>query len=176
MWHNLLEKVGPPYNEKDGDYYMYNIHSLRRFWFTQMESAGANMYHINHMGAHETELNATYTDFDIKDLKMTYDEKMNCLAIFSDMNTVEKVITPKLREQETQLSILTKEYQKVSTDFDRFKKLVYYSIGVPPFTDDQLKQRKDLEGFLPDITEDEMKVIEAYRKGFKRTKSQPSRG
>ncbi len=70
---------------------------------------------------------------------------MNFLSIFSEMKDVEKVITPKLMEQETQISILSREYQKVSSDFEQFKKLVYYSIGVPPYSDEQLKQRKDLE-------------------------------
>jgi len=163
IWHNLLEKAGSPYNQKDGNYYLFNIHSLRRFWFTQLESAGANMYHINYMGGHESELNATYTDFELRDLKKSYDDKMNFLSIFSEMKDVEKVITPKLMEQETQISILSREYQKVSSDFEQFKKLVYYSIGVPPYSDEQLRQRKDLEGFLPKVTEEELKFINAFR-------------
>jgi len=40
---------------------------------------------------------------------------------------------------------------------------VYYSISVPPYSDEQLRQRKDLEGFLPQVTEDEMKFINAFR-------------
>ena len=163
MWHRLLEDAGDHYSKKDNGRYMYNIHSLRRFWFTQLESAGANMYHINYMGGHESELNATYTDFELRDLKKSYDEKMNFLSIFSEMKDVEKVITPKLIEQETQISVLSREYQKVSSDFEQFKKLVYYSIGVPPYSDEQLRQRKDLEGFLPQVTEEELKFINAFR-------------
>ena len=79
------------------------------------------------------------------------------------MKDVEKVITPKLMEQETQISVLSREYQKVSSDFEQFKKLVYYSIGVPPYSDEQLRQRKDLEGFLPKVTEEELKFINAFR-------------
>jgi len=58
------------------------------------------------------------------------------------MKDVEKVITPKLMEQETQISILSREYQKVSSDFEQFKKLVYYSIGVPPYSDDKYNKKQ----------------------------------
>ena len=179
IWHNLLENAGHPYNQKDGIYYMYNIHSLRRFWFTQLESSGANINHINFMGGHESELNATYTHFEFRDLKETYDENMNYLSIFSDMKMVEKAITPKLQNQEHQINLLARENinlkqdaMKVSEELDRLKKYVYYSIGVPPYSDEQLKQRKDLEGFLPQVTEDEMKFIKAYRDRSNKKKSQ----
>ena len=75
------------------------------------------------------------------------------------MKNVDRIIKPKLKEQETQISLLTKEYHRVSSEFERFKDLVYYSIGVPPVTDEQLKMRKDMEGFLPKLTEEEIKWI-----------------
>jgi len=132
MWHGLLEKAAPPYNKRDGDYYLYNIHSLRRFWFTQMESSGANMNHVNYMGGHESELNAAYTDFEFRDLKETYDTHMNYLAIFSDMDKVDKIIKPKLRAQDAAITSIMRENQKLSGEIDELLKLMYYSTGEPP--------------------------------------------
>ena len=141
-WHRLLEKAGSPYNNKDGKFYLYNLHSLRRFWFTQMEGSGANISHINYMGGHESELNAAYTDFELRDLKETYDKHMNYLAIFSDMDKVDKIIKPKLRAQDAAIASIMRENQKLSDEIDELLKLMYYSTGEPPSTTEAKRIRK----------------------------------
>lgn len=142
MWHGLLEKAGTPYNKKDGNYFLYNIHSLRRFWFTQMESSGANISHINYIGGHESELNATYTHFEFRDLKETYDQHMNYLSIFSEMDKVDKILKPKIEAQDAAITSVMRENKKLSDEIDEMLKLMYYSTGQPPITKEQKRNRE----------------------------------
>jgi len=123
IWHNLLEKAGDPYNRKDGKYYLYNIHSLRRFWFTQMESSGANINFINYMGGHESELNSNYTSFDVRKLKEDYDKHQNYLSIFSRMDEIDKLIKPELQKQDSAISDLAVENVELKRkhEMDKFE-------------------------------------------------------
>ncbi len=123
MWHNLLEKAGEPYNNKDNNYYLYNIHSLRRFWFTQMESSGANINFINYMGGHESQLNSDYTSFDVRKLKEDYDKHQNYLSIFSRMDEIDKLIKPELQKQDSAISDLAVENVELKRkhEMDKFE-------------------------------------------------------
>jgi len=103
-WNALLEKAGPPFNEKDENprlknpHYRFHLHCLRKFWFHSFQNTGANKNHIDFMGAHRNPLDAIYTDFlqDSDKLKDTYDEHSPCLAIFEsqpDLTDVQEEIT-----------------------------------------------------------------------------------
>jgi integrase len=119
-WTNLLEKAGTPYNTRDYNpklqypRYLYNIHSLRRFYFTQLMFDRANEEYINYMGGHMSELDAAYK-FDnklmLKKLKEEYDTHMNCLMIFER--------EPDLSEHNERLTQLEKENEQLRKDLDR---------------------------------------------------------
>ncbi|HUS99617.1 MAG TPA: site-specific integrase, partial [Candidatus Thermoplasmatota archaeon] len=69
IWIRLLEKAGEPYNKRDDNdrlqypRYAYNIHSLRRFWFTQLRSDRMNDEFYNYIGGHTSLLDRTYGDW-----------------------------------------------------------------------------------------------------------------
>ncbi len=120
MWKRLLEEAGSPFNEKDENpklkypRYKFHIHTLKKFWFRCLENTEANRNHIDSMGAHESELNNTYAKFAPETLKETYEKYSNSLSIFSDMDKFDELYKPKLAEQDTAISSLTrtnKEYK-----------------------------------------------------------------
>lgn len=155
IWNNLLEKAGHPYNQKDGNQYIYNVHSLRRFWFTQLESSGANMSHINYMGAHESELNSSYTNFEFSILKETYDTHMNALAVFTEMDKIHREFKPKIKEQDTAIASIVRDNQRLKEELEDLKKFAFYSIGSPPVTKDQKALYKILKKIRPELPDDE---------------------
>jgi len=161
IWHNLLDKAGEPYNKKDGNYSLYNIHSLRRFWFTQMESSGANINFINYMGGHESELNSDYTHFDVKKLKEDYDKHQKYLSIFSRMDQIDKLIKPELQKHDTTISKLVienvelkrrhetdkYEIEKLKTSVKEIQKILLLRTG--DRTEEEIKKLK-YHGLLKD--------------------------
>lgn len=121
-WNRMLEEAGSPFNERDENpklkhpRYKYHIHTLRKFWFRAFENTEANRNHINSIGAHESELNGTYAKFTPETLKETYDQYSNSLSIFSDMDKFDELYKPKIAEQDTAISSLTrknKEYKEL---------------------------------------------------------------
>ena len=110
MWANLLEKAGAPYNKKDTNpklqypRYMYNIHSLRRFWLTQLMFERANKEYVDYMGGHWTNLDAVYKYENTHMravLKEEYDQHMKCLLIFEsqpDLSGIHEELKEKDRE------------------------------------------------------------------------------
>lgn len=155
MWINMLEKAGHPFNQKDGQYYIYNIHSLRRFWFTQLESSGANRNHLDHMGAHESELNATYTHFEFDKLKQTYDNHMNALAVFTEMDKIHREFKPKIQEQDTAIASIVRDNQRLKDELEELKKFAFYSIGSPPATKNQKELYKILKKIRPELPDED---------------------
>ncbi len=119
MWEGLLEKAGDPYNKKDNNpklqypRYLYNVHSLRRFWFTQLMFDRANEEFINFMGGHSSLLDNAYK-FDNKlmesKLKDEYDTHSNCLLIFESDTSTET--NKRLDEKDKQI----KEMQETIMD------------------------------------------------------------
>jgi len=156
MWHNLLEKAGDPYNKKDGKYYLYNIHSLRRFWFTQMESSGANINFINYMGGHESELNSDYTSFDVKKLKEDYDKHQNYLSIFSRMDEIDRFIKPELQKQDSTISKIVIENMELKQrhETDKFE--------IEKLKDSVIEIQKILLRRTGDRTEKEIKKLKHH--------------
>ena len=119
MWTTILERAGPPYNEKDNNPRLNSpiikcrIHTLRKFFYTQLESTGANIQHINFMGGHDSELNRTYTSFTVDKLKETYDKHCYYLSIFTDLEKTERKIKPQLEAQSTTITSLIEKNQKM---------------------------------------------------------------
>lgn len=121
MWSQLLEKAGDPYNKRDNNSklqyprYLYNIHSLRRFWFTQLSSDRANDEFVNFMGGHMSELDASYKKYDSslmrQKMKEEYDNHMGCLFI-SEVQPDLKEVHEQLKEKDTEISDLRDEMQE----------------------------------------------------------------
>lgn len=122
-WRKILERAGEPYNKKDMNgklkhkKYLYNIHGLRRFWFTSWESTKALSKHIDFMGAHISELSGTYKKIPTEKLKETYDKYSNCLAIFSEL---DKVI-PKIENQDTAIASLVRQNHHLTNELKSLK-------------------------------------------------------
>ncbi len=119
MWNSILEKAGPPYNEKDKNPQLKNpryrcrIHALRKFWFTQMESSGANKQHLDTIGGHDSELNGIYARFPVDTLKDTYDNFSSCLSIFTELEKVKGEVQSQLDMQETTISSLVHKNNEI---------------------------------------------------------------
>ncbi len=120
MWENLLEKAGHPYNKKDNNpklqypRYMYNVHSIRRFWFTNLMFDRTNEEFINYMGGHTTFLDNIYK-FENKvmetKLKTEYDTHASCLLIFESDTSTET--TKRLDEKDIQIKELQEKMGKM---------------------------------------------------------------
>lgn len=117
-WNGLVEKAGAPFNEKDTNpklkqpRYKCHIHTIRGYWFTSFANTEANQNHINKMGAHESELKATYTDFPIEKLKETYDKYCGCVAIFESQPDLTGV-HEQLKEKDEQIRNLERTMQEL---------------------------------------------------------------
>jgi len=110
MWANILEKAGDPYNKKDNNpklqhpRFIYNIHSLRRFWLTQLMFERANKEYVDYMGGHWTNLDAVYKYENAQMrtvLKEEYNQHMKGLLIFEtqpDLSDVHEELKEKDRE------------------------------------------------------------------------------
>lgn len=118
MWNRMIEKAGHPYNEKDENQqfsrprYKYHIHTLKKFWKTQLTSVAKEhkeFDHIHSMGAHESELGRIYSPTQVDDLKRTYFKYCDILNIFSDRYEMEKIIKPKMKEQDIAIASLVRE-------------------------------------------------------------------
>ena len=92
IWTRLLEKTGAPYNQRDHNprlnhpRYLYNINSIRRFWFTQLRSDRMNDEFYNFIGGHMSLLDRTYGDWldDVtmqQQIKTEYDAHVSALFI-----------------------------------------------------------------------------------------------
>jgi len=121
IWCRLIDKAGHPYNDKDDNKklkhsrYMYNIHSIRRFWFTQLRSDRMNDEFYNYIGGHTSLLDRTYGDWlDDETMQTTikreYDTHAKALSIFEVRPDLTK-ITDEIEElksenQEMKMKIL----------------------------------------------------------------------
>lgn len=123
MWYRLLDKAGDPYNQKDMNpklkqpRHLYNIHSLRRFWFTQLRSDRMNDEFYNYIGGHTSLLDRTYGDW-LHDsvmqqkIKEEYDCHMSALSIFEvqpDLTGVHE----QLKEKDQQIAELKDMMQEM---------------------------------------------------------------
>jgi len=118
MWNLLLEKSGC--NEKETDKrlkyprYKFHIHTLRKYFISNMENVGVPESYINKYVNHVERYNGAYTPVTIQELRKKYDEHCNCLTVFSETYKVHKEIKSKIIEQDTAISSLTcknKEYE-----------------------------------------------------------------
>ena len=120
IWIRMLEKTGEPYNQKDNNprlqyaRYLYNIHSLRRFWFTQLRSDRMNDEYYNYIGGHTSLLDRTYGDWldDVtmqQTIKKEYDEHMGALSIFETTSKDIDDLNKRLQEQDAKIKELKME-------------------------------------------------------------------
>lgn len=123
MWTSLLEKAGEPYNIRDTnpklqqEKYVYNVHCLRRFWFTQLSTSRANVEFVNFMGGHISELDSSYKKYESEhmkqQLKKEYDEHMNYLYIFESQ--------PDLTETNKQIQELMIDNQRLKEELSAMR-------------------------------------------------------
>jgi integrase len=109
IWTSLIERAGDPFNQRDKNpkfkkpRYMYNQHSLRRFWFTQISSSRMNPEYFNFIGGHMSELGSLYIRYLdnpiwIDKIKQEYDEHIDCLLVYEtkpDLSDVHKELAEK---------------------------------------------------------------------------------
>jgi len=124
IWVNLLEKAGKPFNEIDQNYklkfkkYLYNIHSLRRFWFTQLQSDRANNEYVNYMGGHISELDSSYKAFESevmrKRLQEEYNSHIGCLSIFEAVPDFSGIHN-EMQEKDRKIKDMDETIEKMKT-------------------------------------------------------------
>ena len=161
IWNNLLERAGPPFNErvvinekhitkkgKSYQRYTYNFQCLRRFWFSQLEGARAPKNHVDAIGAHSSELDTTYkqitshTDKLARDYKKTYDKYSGCLNIFSDYERVKSEIGDKFNYQNRMIQNLKDENSYLKDEVEDLKKKVSDEMTTTHFA---VEQASDIE-------------------------------
>lgn len=125
MWYRLLEKAGEPYDKKDMNpklqqpRHYYNIHSLRRFWFTQLRADRMNDEFYNYIGGHTSLLDRTYGDWlhDTimqQNIKEEYDRHMSALSIYEvqpDLTGIQE----QLKEKDKQISNLEQRIKNMES-------------------------------------------------------------
>jgi len=138
MWSSLVEKAGHPYNQidKNTGRLIFHIHSLKGFWYNRMESAGVNKYHLDYMGAHDSELNRDYVpDFTIDELMESYRTGEGHIGIFTMMDVAESKLKPQIKEQKILINNL----------FDENKMLKQKIAGLEHSDNDRIVQKEKLE-------------------------------
>lgn len=130
IWNTLLERAGPPFNEKDeqealaAPHYKYHIHTLRKFWFTEMRNSEANESHVNVMGGHDSSLDSRYIKPRTETLRTTYEEHSGCLEIFSERWKIDRDIKPKLKEQGTLIANVVSRNKDLEAEIGNLRKSV----------------------------------------------------
>jgi integrase len=106
-WVNLIHRAGHPLNMKDRETgrYVLHPHSLRKFFDTQLSSAGLSEAIVQKLMGHIGYLNGSYVKLTEQKLKEKYDQFSVCLSVFSDL----EIIQPQIKEQDKKLSILREE-------------------------------------------------------------------
>lgn len=170
MWTRLLERAGSPYSDKDivngKGRFKYNFHSLRRYWFTQLEGTKADTNHINIIGGHQSELDATYKEVEshtcklAKEYKKTYDKYSHCLNIFSDYSRVKTEIGDKFSYQNRMIQNLKDENSYLNNEVEDLKKKVNNEITTTHFA---TQQTTDTEALLIKLQEQMKEQQDSYK-------------
>jgi site-specific recombinase XerD len=142
IWYHLLEKAGHPFNQKDGKYYMYNIHCLRRFWWSYFKVSEEFRDEKNYMFGHLSSLDNAYFNGEFDKLKNVYEAGMNSITLFSDADRVISELQPELNVQGREIRKLLVKNELLEQEIDELLKLMYYATGEPPITDEQKKMRE----------------------------------
>jgi integrase len=132
-WNLLLEKSG--LNEKETDdrlkhpRYKFHIHTLRKFFTTNMEDDGVPMSFIDKYTNHKQRYNGAYVPRNEQELKDMYDAHCNCLTVFSNEYKVQKEIKPKLQAQDTAITELMKKNKQLEQQLSDLTKIYEYEKG-----------------------------------------------
>lgn len=120
-WNGFLEKAGEPLNSKTSDQrlgnqrYLYHIHTLRKAFKIRLKDSGLARDDIEMLLNHTLSQNGAYEGTNNHERTRTiYEKHVNCLSVFSDMDKFDKMYKPKIAEQDTAISSLTrknKEYE-----------------------------------------------------------------
>ncbi len=127
-WHRLLEKTG--YNQKDGTYYHFNIHSLRRFFINTLKDSGINPNYKNYFSGHITDLEDAYENFqNYRLMKSEYFKYSNAFGIFterkyidSQMNDLQKQLDSQKRESSEKDNIIVDLQKQIKSINDKYNK------------------------------------------------------
>ena len=123
IWHRCLKKAGKPYTDRiprSNNKYKYHIHTLRKFFKTQLADAGVPEATTEALLGHKDGLNSTY--YSPKKAKKFYDENINHLTVFSDMDRAMKKIEPKMKAHESAISILSRENSELKDKISNIEK------------------------------------------------------
>jgi integrase len=127
-WYRLLERAGPPYNEKDKttNRYMYNVHGLKRFCKARLRTTNMKEGWINFITAHDSLLNQTYSDDNLfkEHVKKEYDKYSGVLSIFSDKHLIDTEYKPKLERLDTNVEALLTENLRLKRQVDTLEKQI----------------------------------------------------
>ena len=164
-WHRLLEKTG--YNQKDGMYYHFNIHCLRRFFCNTLKDSGINPNYKNYFSGHISDLEDSYENYtkNYRTLKDEYSKNENIFGIFteralidSQMTDLQKQINEKEKMiEELQDKLMEKEhkYSKMEDRFNDQFKMVFEEMN--RLQDEMALKQQPPEEYAP-TKEDEEKT------------------
>jgi len=131
QWVSLIEKAGAPFNERDVDgrlqykqgRYIYNEHSLRRYFKTNLRTTGISERYIDFMIGHKNEMNETYTDEEtfVEKAREEYDKYSHVLNVFSDADRIKTKYDGKISMQDRHIQKITTENEVLKSELKDMK-------------------------------------------------------
>jgi len=108
IWNSMLERSGPPYNERDQNtknkIHKYHPHTLRKFFRTQLSIGCGNPDIPETLMGHEGYLTNSYRRFTTDELEEGYKKGVARLLVYTDIDLVSG-ITSKLEERQQSMNI-----------------------------------------------------------------------
>ena len=102
----MVERTGAPYNERDARTrrYMYHIHSLRKFFRTQLSLGTGNPDIAETLMGHKGYLTDSYRSISEKELAKQYLKGMNHLLVYTNVDLI-KGYTSELESRQDSMNI-----------------------------------------------------------------------
>jgi len=129
MWKRALRRTGLDKKDSTTGYLIYHIHTLRKFFSTQMSEATVQESVIHAWMGHKGYLDSAYKRYTKEKLAQMYRDHMDAISIYG--SGVSSEFTKKLEEIESQVKEKDAELQMVHETLDK--------LGIP--NDRPLEQR-----------------------------------
>lgn len=132
IWASMLERSGAPYNEKDMNpklkrpMYKHNVHCLRRFWKSALGHTNINRNHMDYMFGNHSLLTESYMEFEGRcdELQKSYEEHSSKLAIFTELDQLDNIMMPRLKDQESISGELLRKQKGLERKVEVMKEII----------------------------------------------------
>ena len=119
MWHDALARAKLDKKDPTTGYRIYHVHTLRKFFSTQMSIAHVEESIVHAWMGHSGYLDGAYKRYGIEYLAKMYLDHMDAISIYGTANTSE--FTKKLEAAQKESTEKKKEIQSVTDFLDKWK-------------------------------------------------------